>query len=335
MIDSIIPVALIFIYLLIIFLINYYYNISPRKNKKYQIKLDDVNPVMALYCYNNGNANKLFWVTLLELVDSSYYKLYSENDVTYLKWNKKDMLKIDDLKLKEFEKKLVTYINTLIYKNDESNYISLDLLAKTVSTDWSFQSVLNGFTVELKKEFIETYGIVDKISIFKKPFIVTFAYVMQVLYFFNVGFNLMQILLLSTLITFVSLVIASLFKEKMYKYTLSKHIKLSVVSAVLAVIAFYIWKNFEGVDYIIFHLTVGFLTFMYPLLIVIDIYFIKTTNRYLNKIQSDIIKQIEELKQRVLNKENDNINYAYIYGLKLKNVNKDSCLSDYINTFRI
>ena len=92
MIDSIIPIGLILLYLLTMFLINYYRNISPRKKKAHQIKLEDIEPELALYCYNNGNASKLFWVTLLDLIDRGYYKLYSEENISYIKWNKKDIL---------------------------------------------------------------------------------------------------------------------------------------------------------------------------------------------------------------------------------------------------
>ena len=89
-----------------------------------------------------------------------YYKLYSDKDISYIKWSKKDILKVDELNLKEFEIKLVTYINTLIYKDNEESYISLEELEKLVSSDWSYQSISNNFTIELKKESIKTYGIV-------------------------------------------------------------------------------------------------------------------------------------------------------------------------------
>lgn len=335
MIDSIIPIALILLYLLTMFLINYYRNISPRKKKEYQIKLENIEPALALYCYNNGNANKLFWVTLLDLIDRGYYKLYSAADVSYIKWNKKDILKVDELNLKEFEIKLVTYINTLIYKDSEKNHISLEELQKLVSSDWSYQSISNSFTVELKKESIKTYGIVDKISIFEGPTILTYIYAVQVLYFFDVNFSTGQIILLSIPLTLITLIISNLLKHIMIKHTLKKHMLIAVASIITAVIAFYIWQSLSSIDYIIFHITMALFAFMYPLLVITNIYFIKTTSHYLNKLQQDIIDQLDNLKVKTINNEIKDINYTYVYGLKMKQSSKNKEYNDFVNTFKI
>ncbi len=335
MIDSIIPIVLILLYLLTMFLINYYRNISPKKKKIHQIKLNDIEPALALYCYNNGNANKLFWVTLLDLVDRGYYKLYCDNDISYIKWNKNDILKVDELNLKEFEIKLVTYINTLIYKNNEKNYISLEELDKQVSIDWSYQSVSNSYQQELKKEFVKAFGVVDKISIFKAPAILTYIYAMQILYFFDVNFSASQILLLSIPFTFLTLIISNLLKHTMVKHTLKSHIKIVIPSIIASIIAFYIWKSLASVDYIIFHIAMAVFAFMYPLLIITNIYFIKTTSHYLNKLQQDIIQQLDELKVKVLERETKDINKAYLYGLKMKNISENKEYNDFVNIFKI
>jgi hypothetical protein len=335
MIDSIIPIGLILLYLLTTFLINYYRNISPRKKKAQQIKLEDIEPALALYCYNNGNASKLFWVTLLDLIDRDYYKLYSEDNISYIKWNKKDILKVDELNLKEFEIKLVTYINTLIYKNNEKNYISLEQLQRLVSSDWSYQSISNSFTVELKKEAIKTYGIVDKISIFEEPAILTYIYAMQVLYFFDVNFSTSQILLLSIPLTIITLIISNLLKHTMIKYTLKRHIFIVIPSIIMSVIAFYIWNSLSSIDYIIFHIAMALFAFMYPLLVITNIYFMKTTSHYLNKLQQDIIDQLDDLKIKTINNEIEDINYTYVYGLKMKIASKNKEYNDFLNVFKI
>ncbi len=335
MIDSIIPIVLILLYLLTMFLINYYRNIRPKKNKQHQIKLESIEPALALYCYNNGNASKLFWVTLLDLIDRDYYKLYSEKDISYIKWNKKDILKVDDLNLKEFEIKVVTYINTLIYKDNEKNYISLEQLQKEVSSDWSYQSVSNSFTVELKKESIKIYGILDKISIFEEATILTYIYAVQVLYFFDVNFSTSQILLLSIPLTFVTLIISNLLKHTMIKYTLKKHILIIIPSVIASVIAFHIWQSLASIDYIIFHITMALFAFMYPLLVITNIYFIKTTSHYLNKLQQDIIYQLDDFKIKTINNEIKDINYTYVYGLKMKIAIQNKEYSDFMNIFKI
>lgn len=335
MIDSIIPIGLILLYLLTMFLINYYRNISPRKKKAHQIKLEDIEPALALYCYNNGNASKLFWVTLLDLIDRGYYKLYDEENISYIKWNKKDILKVDELNLKEFEIKLVTYINTLIYKDNEKNYISLEQLQRLVSSDWSYQSISNSFTVELKKEAIETYGTVDKISIFEEPAILTYIYSMQVLYFFDVNFSTGQILLLSIPLTIITLIISNLLKHTMVKHTLKNHIFIVIPSIIMSVIAFYIWNSLSNIDYIIFHITMALFAFMYPLLVITNIYFIKTTSHYLNKLQQDIIDQLDELKIKTMNNETKDINYTYVYGLKMKITSQNKEYNDFIDIFKI
>lgn len=335
MIDSIIPIGLILLYLLTMFLINYYRNISPRKKKAHQIKLEDIEPELALYCYNNGNASKLFWVTLLDLIDRGYYKLYSEENISYIKWNKKDILKVDELNLKEFEIKLVTYINTLIYKDNEKNYISLEKLQRLVSSDWSYQSISNSFTVELKKEAINTYGTVDKISIFEEPAILTYIYAMQVLYFLDVNFSTVQILLLSIPLTIITLIISNLLKHTLVKHTLKRYIFIVIPSIIMSVIAFYIWNSLSSIDYIIFHIAMALFAFMYPLLVITNIYFIKTTSHFLNKLQQDIIDQLDELKIKTINNEMKDINYTYVYGLKLKIASNSKEYNDFIDTFKI
>jgi len=317
------------------FLINYYRNISPKKKKQHQIKLEDIEPALALYCYNNGNASKLFWVTLLDLIDRDYYKLYSEENISYIKWNKKDILKVDELNLKEFESKLVTYINTLIYKDNEKNYIALEQLQRLVSSDWSYQSISNNFINELKKESIKTYGIVDKVSIFEAPAILTYIYALQVLYFLDFNFKTIQILLLSIPLTLITLIISNLFKNIMIKHTFKKHMIMVVLSIITAVIAFYIWQSLSDIDYIIFHITMALFAFMYPLLVMTNIYFIKTTSHYINKLQQDIINQLDDLKIKTINNEIKDINYTYVYGLKMKIASKNKEYNDFSNIFKI
>lgn len=335
MIDSIIPLGLILLYLLIIFLVNYYKNISPKKRKNHQINLDDINPAISFYCYYSGNTSKLFWLTLLDLINRGYYKLYSKEDISYIKWNKNDILKIDELSLKEFEKILVTYINTTMYKNDAKETISLDLLEKKVSSDWSYQSVLNNFITELKKEVSKTCGNIDKISILEIPLILTFLYSVQVLYFFDMNFSVSQILLLSIPLTFITLLITDALKHIIVKYTLKKHIIAVIISIIMAVISFNIWKDLNDVDYIIFHVLMGVFAFMYPLLIITNLYYIKTTPHYFNKLQKDIINQLDELKIDILDEKIKKIDYVYTYGLKVKNTSKNKEYNDFVDIFKM
>lgn len=332
MIDSVIPIILIFIYLLLVFSINYYKISNKKRIIDKKIKLELINPTVMFYYYDNNSNNRLFWLTLLELIDKEYYRLNAINDITYIKWNKKENFKIDVSNFNNFEIILINYLNKIICAS-EKNTISLEELNKKVTSDWSFQKVLNSFIVELKKESIKGYGNIDKISIFKEPLILTYIYSLQVLYFLNVGFNFFEILVISIPFSIITLLITDLLKNNFIKYSIGKYSKIVIASFLLSIIAFNIWTRFPDVDYILFHVLMGILTFMYPLLIITNIYFIKTTSNYFNKLQKQIIDELDEMKVNLLNNKNINIKISYIYGLKVNNIINKKEYNDFIDIF--
>ena len=108
-ITNLVPILLIFIFLTIIFLIDYYKNLyfnNVKINKK--IDLEKVNPTIALYCYNTGTIKNLFNMTLLNLIKKNYFELSRKKNTTYISSNQKTG------KLYEHEQIIKDYIEEIL-----------------------------------------------------------------------------------------------------------------------------------------------------------------------------------------------------------------------------
>lgn len=315
--------VIIFLYLCLVFLLKYYKNISLKKSDKYLIKIDNVNPTVNFYCCNLLNSNKLFWITLMELIDKKYYKLYEENEEVYLKWNKQNITSIDNLKVADYQKDIIIYINSIIENMD--NVILLSKLDQIIRSDCNYASILNNYMIDLRKNTKELIGDLDRINNYKYAIVCTFFYLFQVFYFLTSDINFVGKLLITLPLTYFTIVISDVLKNKIGILTKKKYVLLFLVSIVISIITSNIWNNDTSNNYLIFHFLMGIFTYLYPLLIVINIYSIRTNYAYKNKIQKDLIEQMNDLEFS----DTKNINYLYLKVLKITNDKKDKLIDKY------
>ncbi len=317
MIENTFPIWIILIYLIIIFLISYYKNIVKKNKKNYKVNLENINPIEAIYFYNNGKTNKLFYYCLLNLIEKRYYKLEEKENEFYLVINDKKIV------LEKYEIILVDYINSLFNKE-----IELEKLLLLLKSDSNYEININNFNNSLKEKTQNYSGQLDKISIYIIPFIITFIYSIQVIIFLELNIKIFSIILLSVLFSLFTLLLTDLIKHKFKKYTIKDCIKVILLSLFLSIISSYIWNELQEIDYIIFHVLMGIMTFMYPLLIIINKYQIKTNTNYINKIQEDINIQIIEHK-KTLNKQS----FIYLVVFKIYDNNIKNSYKYFIKKF--
>ena len=211
------------------------------------------------------------------------------------------------------------YINSLLYKEDKNMYISLDKLDNTIVGDYSFTSILNSFMIELRKEVKTKYGLIDKYADVMPIILLCFLYSFQIIVFFKLKLNILLITLLALLLTIVTMGVINLLKNKIVNHSFERYLIIYIISVVLALTSYFIWSNNYMVDYIIYHVILGLLAFMYPLLVFTAIYFIHTNNFYRNPKQKDIINVLNDLKGKLENTKNVNEeDYIYILGLNIK-----------------
>lgn len=329
MVEKIYYIFIIYIYILVVFLMNYL--LTNKKNnpkEKNKIDISKKEPALSLYCYSSNNINRLFWITLMDLIEKGYYELYKEKDILYIKYMKK-CLNIE--KLRGFEKKVISYINSVIDKENGDNSITANRLSILLTTDWNYTSNLASFGNELKQEVLKEFGIKETFKSFILPILLTYIYALQVFYYIDFNFNFSMIIFLSIPFTFLSLLIADNFKNKVPNLTKNKAIKFFTLSFILSVISFYVWQVTSDSDYIMIHLVLGFLTFIYPLLIIVDIDLIKTSNYKYNINEKNVINQMVELKKQLFEEDKLTINdYIYSLGLNLKK----NCSNDLYNEFK-
>ena len=171
-INNLTPVIITFLYLVIMFLIDYYKNIKVKVVNKKIISLDEIPVTLGYYLYNNSNVKSLFNLTFLDLIEREYLKLVEIDDKTYVKrtkQSKKDLF--------SFELTVLNYIEQMI-KNQESNLEDLDF---NIKLDVKFNLVLNKYCQEVKKEANKLYGTVD----FYSDYI--FSFIFGILYFMIIG----------------------------------------------------------------------------------------------------------------------------------------------------
>lgn len=317
MIDSIIPIILIFLYITFMVLLNCYKSMNIKKKDINKELLKD-NPIYLLYVYGI-KANKLFYLTILNLINKKYYSLEKKGDTLCLRYLKSNLLKYEDETLTESEQKVMGYINSLLYKEDKNMYISLDKLDNTIVGDYSFTSILNSFMIELRKEVKIKYGLIDKYADVMPIILLCFLYSLQIIVFFRLKLNILLITLLALLLTIVTMGVINLLKNKIVNHSFKRYLIIYIISVVLALTSYFIWSNNYMVDYIIYHVILGLLAFMYPLLVFTAIYFIHTNNFYRNPKQKDIINVLNDLKGKLENTKNVNEeDYIYILGLNIK-----------------
>lgn len=315
---NIICSIIMFLYLSIIFLLNYYKNLCLKRKNRYLMEIENINPTMNFYCCDLLNSTKLFWITLIELVDKKYYKLYEKENVLYLKAKKINK----DIKILDYQQNVIEYLNN-IFENEEE--IAIEQLDYKVRKDCNTSSVMNNYLNSLRKNTREAVGDLDRLDSYKFPFVYTFLYSLQVLYFLSNEINAVGKILIALPFTYFTVVISDLLKNKIGLLTKKKYIIVFISSLIVSLATSIIWTNDYNNNYLGFHFLMGIFTYMYPMLIVINTYVIRTNYAYKNKIQKDLMEQMNSLDQ----KDIKNIDYLYLKVLKIKSDTKDEIIDKY------
>lgn len=316
---NIICSIIVFLYLCIIFLLIYYKNGNLKRNKKYLMKIEKINPTMNIYCCDLISTSKLFWITLIELIEKKYYKLYEKDDILYIKKTNKNT---DDLNLFEYQKNVLDYANRVI----EEDSIKLEDLYYNMQKDCNSSNIINNYITSLRKNTKDVIGDMDRLNSYKFSIISTFIYSIQVFYFLTDDINILGRILIALPFTYFTIVISDLLKNRIGKLKKEKYIIIFAISLIISLITSSIWNGDTSNNYLIFHFLMGIFTYMYPLLIVINVYSIRTNNAYNNKIQQDLINQMNNIEEKNINK----INYLYLKLLKLKR-NNDELIDKYFD----
>ena len=322
-ITNLVPVLLIFIYLTIIFLISYYKNIrfnNVRINKKNDIT--KIRPTLALYCYNTGTIKHLFNTTLMTLIDNGYFKLERINNETYISSNsKKD-------KLYKYEEIIKDYIDEIL----NNKKLNINDFNEKLTLDYKYLAKTNKFYTELKKDAHKKFGKLDFVSNYMYSFIAGILYFMQIAFFVYNNFSSFQIFLISIPLSLINILLCDKVKDNIIKLENKKIIYFVVISIITSIISCLIWIKFNSSNYILFHVIVGLLSFMYPLFVLLNIYFIKTNMLCFNSKQKNIKLSLDSLKNEILeNNELRDKYYIYTKSFKLKHKFKDPKINDFFN----
>ena len=321
-ITNLVPVLLIFLYLTIIFLVNYFKNMHFNEKKFKKVNIDDVEPSLALYCYNIGTIKNLFNTTLLYLIKKKHFKLDQKNDETYLSSleNEED--------LPEYQMIVKDYINEIL--SDEK--IELKEFKEKLTLDYKYLAKTNKYYIALKNEANKEFGKLDFISDYTYTFIVGILYFMQLAFFIYNDFTLMQVLLISIPLSCINIILCDKVKNQILGMNKKNIAKTVIGLAITACIACLIWIKYSNSNYILFHFILALLTFMYPLFVLLNIYFIKTNLFYFNTKQRNIVYSMNVLKKDIM--KSNTLKEEYYFYTKAFNIKydfKDKKIKDYFN----
>lgn len=324
-INNLFPTIIVFLYLVIIFLLGFYKKLTV-KNKLLKFNPKNVDIPIAFYCYNNQTSKDLFYLTLLNLIDKNYYKLYKKGNCTYIEWTKENIGYYTNEELKNYEMRVIRFINQLIYKDSENNFIEINQLEFLIKTDFSFNINLTKFTNEIKEDAKEIYGSVDKFSDYNFSILFGIFYFMQMLFFIYNKFAISQLLVISIPLTFITIAIADKIKNKLLKFNFKRIAFITIISLIIAMLSCVLWINLSSFNYLIFHFIMALLTFMHPLFLLINVYLIKTNTFFLNEKQKNIVDGLNLFLEELLEnpkKAKDNYVYSKGFSIKIKNDNKE------------
>lgn len=302
---------IIFLYLIVIFLFNYYKNSKRKKQTKYLLKLKNIKPTISFYSCNLFKSHKLFWISLLELIDKKYYSLKEKNDKLYIVSNNKN----NDLE--GYQLILKEYIDSLL----NSKEITIEELDSLKRKDIKFNNVIRDYMLELKKETNEVVGNLDRINDYTISAICTFLYSLQIIFFLIDDVDITLKLLIAIPFTYLTILFSDLLKSLIGILTKKKYLIIFLISIILSVLAANIWNSNTSNNYIIFHIVMGIFTCMYPLLIVVNIYLIRSNCKYKNNMQSELIEQMNNLSEKD--------DYLYLKVLKIKTQVKNHEIDSY------
>ena len=143
-VNNLYPTLIIFVFLIIMFLVGICKN---KVIKKKSVSLKNLDIPISFYCYNNSSIKDLFKLTFLDLLLRGYYKLYKKNEIIYI-----ENVKSDDSKLLSYQKRVLSYINNLIYKEDNDNKDLSDLERNILDI---IHEISGNNSVSIKSEIFE------------------------------------------------------------------------------------------------------------------------------------------------------------------------------------
>ena len=327
-VNNLYPTLIIFVFLIIMFLVGIFRN---KVIKKKNVSLKNLDIPISFYCYNNSSIKDLFKLTFLDLLLRGYYKLYKKNEIIYI-----ENVKSDDSKLLSYQKRVLSYINNLIYKEDNDNKICLDTLDYNISTDVTFGFNLTKFNNEIKEDAKNIYGNIDNFSNYILSIIFGIIYYVFILYSIYNKLSITQLFVFSILLTFPTILISDKLKNKIHKFSKLRIFIFSIVSLIIAIISCLTWINFSGYNYLFFHFIMAILTFMIPLFIFLNIYLIKTNTFFFNDKQKEIVNILNNILNDLL--EDDklaNKNYLLSKAFKINVKNDDELIEKFVRIIGI
>lgn len=304
-------VVIINIYLLLIYLLIYYKNkFIKNKHKLDPIDLKKINKTLIIYIYNKNRLRELFNVTILDLIERKYFKLTQKDGKTYISKSDKEL----DNSLKH-DQEVYNYLNTII---DEK--IELKDLDLKIKTDLSLTQTLTKYYKSVKEESRNLIGKLDFISDYGLASILGIPYFMIIVYSIHNSFLLYQ----NFLIALVLMIMTIIISDKVRDSRITK--KSFILFSIIAYISSYIWIQNSTFNYIIFHVIIGGLSFLYPVFMRLVKYSVNTNTFYFNLQQSRINEEIntkENYKDNILN-----------FALNNNYIGKNKGLTEFFNTFK-
>lgn len=290
----------------------------------YDRKLPKESSAICMYYYNSKFNGKEFWVTLLDLINRDFYKLENINGTRYLVWIKNDMFDLDGLNLKPFEKKVVSFVNAIIYE-DRKNKIELELFKAKVKASHNLEKGMEMFYTLLKEEISNTYGFVSPDNKHKKVFLINVVY-MFIAAAFTLKINFATLLLILFLAGLSLLISNMLVNTK----SLVKNIITIIIAIVMPIFMFFMFLMFMGLlemslfllvngEFTIGNITIYLLKILYPLLIFVDMLLLKSIRKNKNTEQQKLIDNLLGLRNFMIEftntkqKEIDYINFLDKY----------------------
>jgi len=278
----------------------------------YDRKLPKESSAVCMYYYNSKFNGKEFWVTLLELIDRDFYKLENINGTRYLIWSKGNMFELDNLGLKPFEKKVVSFVNSLIYGEKRENKMEFELFKAQIKVSPNLSKGMETYYTLLKDEIINTYGLISHDNKHMKVFLINFIYMIIVMCF-TLKISFMTIVLsiiLSSIATFVANMLAntkSIFKAIV---TVILLIFMPIVIIILFLMSFGLLEfTLFMISYSEFNIGTVLLFLLhslYPLLIIVDILLLKNIKNIKNIEQQRLIDNLLGLRNFMIEFTNTN-----------------------------
>jgi hypothetical protein len=142
----------------------------------YRQRPDDLSIPVIQY-YNEGKFNnKTIWLMILDFIQKDYYSLVRiEKDKYKLTWRGKDMFDLSNEQLTDYEKDLMSYINTYLVNSKDKSIILNDLI-NGFKSDVHLNDRISKMYDKIFHEIKTTYGSIDYIVNYIIVFILAITY---------------------------------------------------------------------------------------------------------------------------------------------------------------